>query len=55
MIGKLWLQNLEEGIDGMSMAILTRGGGMTREEVLALTTDVKNDLRNKAVHAFIPA
>lgn len=49
----LWsLANVDGGLEGLSMALLTRGLGWTRDEVLAFLIDVRRQLRNRAVHAY---
>ena len=36
------------------MAVLTRGGGMSKEQVLELTAKAKIDLADKRIHAYLP-
>jgi hypothetical protein len=36
------------------MAVLTRGGGMTKEQVLELTERTRVDIANKEIHAYLP-
>ena len=43
-----------QSVEGLSMAILTREVGMSREEVLAMAAKVKEDLKNKHSHAYCP-
>lgn len=51
----LWtLANIDGGLEGLSMALLTRGCGWTKEEVLAFLTGVRRDLRNPRIHAYWP-
>lgn len=50
----LWTQqNLLDGINAMSMAVLTRAGAMSKEEVELLLVDVRKDIRNRHIHAYI--
>lgn len=50
----LWAQqNLLDGVQAMSMAILTRGLKWSREEVEVLLAGVRDDLRNRAVHSYV--
>ncbi|WQF86004.1 Putative S-adenosyl-L-methionine-dependent methyltransferase superfamily [Colletotrichum destructivum] len=44
--------NLDMGIEGLSMGLLTRVLDWTREEVLALCAGVRRDLRNRRMHAY---
>ncbi|KAL0933766.1 uncharacterized protein CTRU02_210565 [Colletotrichum truncatum] len=51
-IGKWHFVNLNLGLEGLSMALLTRALDWTKEEVLALCALVRNDLKNKNMHAY---
>lgn len=42
------------GIQGASVAILTRGCGMKIEDVEALLVDVKAEIRSNKIHAYTP-
>lgn len=53
-LGRYWQEDLLRGLEGLSMAVLTRGGGMTMEEVLELTARVRKDLLNKSIHGYMP-
>ncbi|KAH8901132.1 TAM domain methyltransferase [Thozetella sp. PMI_491] len=51
----LWtLANIGAGLDAISMASLTRGLGMTKDEVLVYNSVVRKDLRNPKIHAYWP-
>lgn len=50
----MWAQqNMIDGVHAMSMALLTRGLGWSREQVELLLVGVRDDLRNRAVHSYI--
>ncbi|KIN08553.1 hypothetical protein OIDMADRAFT_100291 [Oidiodendron maius Zn] len=53
LIGMWAQQNLLDGVQAMSMAILTRGLKWSREEVEVLLAGVRDDLRNHAVHSYV--
>lgn len=53
-LGYWCYDNLDVGVDGLLMALLTRGMGWSRAEVLAFSDDVRRDLRAKGVHAYMP-
>jgi hypothetical protein len=53
-LGRYWQEDLTKGLEGLSMAVLTRGGGMTKEEVLALTEKTRVDIADKGIHAYLP-
>lgn len=49
----LWtLANVDGGLEGLSMALLSRGLGWSMEEVLAYLPGVRKDLRNPRIHAY---
>ncbi|KFA70371.1 hypothetical protein S40285_01750 [Stachybotrys chlorohalonatus IBT 40285] len=51
----LWtLANIGGGLEGLSMALLTRGCGWSKDEVLAFLTQVRKDLRDPRIHAYWP-
>ncbi|WYZ46198.1 hypothetical protein EsH8_IX_000423 [Colletotrichum jinshuiense] len=52
MIGRYMCVNLDIGLEGLSLGLLTRVLGWTKEEVLAFCADVRKDLRNKKIHAY---
>ncbi|KAF7557577.1 hypothetical protein G7Z17_g603 [Cylindrodendrum hubeiense] len=47
-------ENMGSGLEAFTMAPLTRGYGMTADEVNLLLVDVRKDLNNRAVHAYWP-
>jgi hypothetical protein len=51
----LWCrENLLAGLEGISLAILTRGLGMTKAQVDVLLAGVRDDIKNNKIHAYIP-
>ncbi len=51
----LWtLANIGAGLDAISMASLTRGLGMTKDEVLVYNSAVRKDLKDRKIHAYWP-
>lgn len=54
ILGKWLQQNLLDGVSAMSMAALTRGLKMTAAEVELFLVDVRNDIKDRRIHAFIP-
>lgn len=53
-LGKWNLVNLLDAVQAVSMAVLTRIMGMTRDEVEVLLSQVRKDLKNRKIHAFSP-
>ncbi|KAH8729919.1 S-adenosyl-L-methionine-dependent methyltransferase [Ilyonectria robusta] len=53
-IGSWNNENMTSGLEAFTMAPLTRGHGMTPEEVNLLLVDVRRDLNNPAIHAYWP-
>ncbi|KAL2119971.1 hypothetical protein VTJ04DRAFT_6932 [Mycothermus thermophilus] len=52
-IGSMQLVNNLEGIDGITIGVFTRVLGWKKEDVDKLLVDVKKDLANKNIHAYI--
>ncbi|PGH35063.1 hypothetical protein GX50_02094 [[Emmonsia] crescens] len=51
----LWtLANVGGGLEGLSLALMTRGLGWGKERVLAYLTTVRKDLHNPKIHAYWP-
>lgn len=46
--------NIEFGMEGLFMALFTRGLGWTKEEVLIFCAQARAGLRDTSVHAYIP-
>ncbi|KAH8672025.1 S-adenosyl-L-methionine-dependent methyltransferase [Tricladium varicosporioides] len=53
-LGMWSLANSLDGLSAVSMAILSRAQGMSREEVEVGMVDVRRDLRDKSIHGYIP-
>ncbi|KAF4631699.1 hypothetical protein G7Y89_g6432 [Cudoniella acicularis] len=53
-LGMWQLANGLDGLSAVSMAIMTRMHGMTREEVEVGMVDVRRDLRDKSIHGYVP-
>jgi hypothetical protein len=51
----LWtMVTVLEGLQGFSMAIMTKGLGMSTEEVNLLLVDVRKEIRDKSIHSYWP-
>lgn len=46
--------NFDVGLEGLLMALLTRGLGWTKEEVLIYCAQARRGLRDPRVHAYLP-
>lgn len=53
-LGYWTLMNLDTGLEGLLMALLTRGLGWTKEEVLVFCAQARPALRDPRIHAYIP-
>jgi len=51
-LGKWNLINFESGLEGVSLALFTRMLGWSKDEVLSLCADVRNELRDPKVHGY---
>lgn len=51
----MWMQqNLEDGLQGLSMGFLTRGAGWTKPEVDVMVARLKTQLRDRKNHIYLP-
>jgi len=53
-LGAYFQEDMTRAVENVSMAALTRGAGMTKEEVEVLTAGARKDLADKRIHAYIP-
>lgn len=53
-LGMLSGENFMHALGALCMAVLTRGGAMTKEQVEALMDEARNDLDNRDIHAYVP-
>lgn len=53
-LGAWMLMNVLEGLQGFSLALMTRVLGMSREEVEVFLVDVRNSIKDKSIHAYWP-
>jgi len=49
----MWaLENLEPGLEGLSMAIFTRGLGWSKQETDIFLASVRKDMRDTKIHSY---
>lgn len=53
-LGMWFNQDMQQGLSGIAMATFTRALGMSREEVEKFVIEVRNDMNDKRIHAYIP-
>jgi hypothetical protein len=46
--------NIVDGLEGLSLGLLTRVLGFTKEEVMAFLVDVRKDMKNTRIHSYWP-
>jgi hypothetical protein len=54
MMGRLFLKDLDPGLEGIAMGLCTRVLGMTKEEVSDMAEKASLDMNNRDVHAYQP-
>jgi len=54
MLGAWGRENVLSGLQGWSMAVFTRGLGMSNVEVEMLLAEVRNDINSRNLHAYMP-
>lgn len=53
-LGYWYYTNMTTGLEGLLMALLTRGLGWTKEQVLVFCAQVRPALRDPRIHAYLP-
>lgn len=53
-LGTYWQEDMLRGLEAMSLAVLTRAYGMTKDEIVAMLPDVRKDINDKGIHAYLP-
>lgn len=53
-LGALQMENILEGLYGLSIRLFTKYLGMTPQEVEAQLVEVRKDLRNRNIHFYYP-
>lgn len=51
-LGWWTLTAMDSGLEGLSMAVCTRGLGWTKEETMVFCSEVRRDFRNTNYHAY---
>lgn len=54
ILGLYHMTNMLDGIHGMSSRAMTKGLGMTTQEVELLLVDVRKDLKTRSIHGYYP-
>ncbi|RDL34327.1 uncharacterized protein BP5553_07455 [Venustampulla echinocandica] len=54
LLGMWSMANSLDGLSAISMALMTRAYGMTREEVEVEMVEVRKDIKDKSLHGFVP-
>jgi hypothetical protein len=54
ILGAMQMANNLEGVGGLTMTVFTRSLGWPPEQVERLLVDVRNDMKNRSIHAYIP-
>lgn len=54
MLGMMQMENILDGLHGISIGLFTKMLGMSTQEVEVLLVDVRKDLRNTKIHFYYP-
>lgn len=54
LLGTWYKENFLSGLQGFTIAVLTRGLGMTVAEVEILLAGVRNDINSNRLHMYLP-
>lgn len=53
-MGKMWEQNLLQGLDGFSLGLFSKAFGWTEEQVKVDLVDVRREIQDTRVHSYEP-
>lgn len=53
-LGRWYNEDLNQGLEGITMATLTRAFGWSREEVGKFCKDIRKDFNDTNIHAYLP-
>ena len=53
-LGAWFHEDLMDGLNAMSMAVQTRGLGMTVEEVEIVCMEMREAIKDRSIHAYFP-
>ncbi|KAN0120251.1 S-adenosyl-L-methionine-dependent methyltransferase [Hyaloscypha variabilis] len=53
-LGLWYNKDMQDGLEGMTMAVFTRAHGMKKEEVQEIVTQIKKDVNDKSIHVYVP-
>jgi hypothetical protein len=53
-VGHWYLKNLDTGLEGLVMALFTRGLGWSKDETVVFCAGARQQLRNPKIHAYLP-
>ena len=54
IIGLWYREDLLSGLQGFTVAVLTRAFGMSMEEIELLLVGVREDIKSNRIHVYIP-
>ena len=54
IIGLWYREDMLSGLQGFTVAVLTRAYGMTMEEIELLLVGVREDIKSNRIHVYIP-
>lgn len=53
-VGYWYYMNLQVGLEGLLMGLLTRGLGWTRDEVTVFCAKIRLEMKNPKIHSYLP-
>lgn len=53
-IGAWAFQNYDQGLEGLTLGLFTRTLGWSKEDILIFCAQVREQLRDRRVHAYLP-
>jgi len=53
LMGMWFLEDVSQGVGAISPAVLTRNG-MSTEDIMAMMSEVRNQMKDKSIHVYYP-
>ena len=53
-LGRMQMKNMLDGLDGITQSVFSRALGWSQQEIDAILADVRKDLQDRNIHAYVP-
>ena len=53
-LGRMQMKNMLDGLDGITQSIFSRAFGWSQQEIDTILVDVRRDIQDRNIHAYVP-